>query len=151
MRRIVLSAVIGLGFAVPATVAVIGTSSQSAFATGSSVTCKSLTGNATGSITIAKCKPKNASYKSATGMGSSLATGGPLTWSPSGKTTIASLTLSSPGQGACATGSTEEDATGTVSGGTAKKYTKKGDVVSVRACVDANGNVSLVPGTKVDL
>ena len=52
----------------------------------------------------------------------------------------------------------EEDATGQVvkigSDGkktTAKAYTKIGDIESLRLCIDASGNISLVPGTKADL
>ncbi len=152
MRRIVLSAVIGLGFAVPTTAALVGTQSQSAFAASSSVSCKKLTGTVTGNITISKCKPKNSQYVSATGATSSLETGGPVTWSPSKQTTSSSTTVSSPGQGACAAGSTEEDATGTVTAQSKhNKYTKVGDVVSLRVCVDGSGNISLVPNTKAEL
>jgi hypothetical protein len=151
MRRILLSAVIGLGFAVPLTVAV-GSSSQSAFAAGSSASCKKVVGTTTGNITLSKCKPKNAQYVSATGATSSLATGAPVTWSPSGQTTSASSTVSSPGQGACAAGSTEEDATGQVTAQSKKnKYTHIGDIVSIRVCVDAAGNITLVPGTKAEI
>ncbi len=42
---------------------------------------------------------------------------GTLTWSSDGATTDIAVTVSSPGQGACATGSTEEDVSGTVVGG----------------------------------
>ncbi len=154
MRRVLLSAVIGLAFAVPASVAVIGTSSQAAFAGApKSVACKGLTGTVTGSITISKCKPKNAQYKTASGLTSSLETGGNFTWEPSGKTSASdNTTVSSPGQGGCAAGSTEEDATGTVTK-TSKgnTYTPKGQVISLRVCVDGSGNITLVPGTKAEI
>lgn len=151
MRRILLSAVIGLGFAVPLTVAV-GSSSQSAFASGSSASCKKVVGTVTGNITLSKCKPKNAQYVSASGMTSALATGGPVTWSPSKQTTSSSTTVSSPGQGSCTAGSTEEDATGTVTAESKKnKYTHVGDIVSIRVCVDGSGNITLVPNTKAEI
>jgi hypothetical protein len=157
MRRILLSAVIGLGVAVPASVAAIGISAPSSFAASSSVVCKSLTGTSTTSITLSKCTPKNALYKSAGNTVANLSAGGPLIWSPSNKTTYSNSTFSSPGQGACAAGSTETDATGTVIKGsgsmktTAKAYTKIGDIESLRLCIDGAGNISLVPGTKADL
>ncbi len=158
MRRILLSAVIGLGVAVPASVAAIGASAPSSFAAGSSVVCKALSGTATTSVTLSKCTPKNALYKSASNTVSNLSAGGPLIWSPSNKTTYSNSTFSSPGQGACAAGGMEEDATGQVvkigSDGkktTAKAYTKIGDIESLRLCVAADGTLSLVPGTKADL
>jgi hypothetical protein len=154
MRRILMSAAIGLAFALPASVAVIGTSSQSAFAgTPKSVACKGLTGTVTGSITISKCKPANTKYKSASGLTSSLETGGAFTWSPSGKTSASdNTTVSSPGQGGCAAGSTEEDATGSVTSiSKGNTYTPIGQVISLRVCVDSAGNITLVPGTKAEI
>jgi hypothetical protein len=158
MRRILLSAVIGLGVAVPASMAAIGTSAPSAFATGSSVTCKLVTGTSTTSITFSKCTPKNALYKTASNTIANLTNGGPLIWSPSNKDTYSNTTYSSPGQGSCTTaGALEEDATGTVIKGsgtmktTAKAYTKIGDVESLRLCVNPDGTISLVPGTKAYL
>ncbi len=155
MRRILLSVVIGLGFTVPTTVAVIGSSSQSAFATTSSVSsvaCKTLVGTASGNVTISHCKPHNAAYLSATGATTALATTGSVTWTPSNKKTKVSSTFTSPGQGACALGSTEEDASGTViSQSVNNTYTEVGSAVSARVCVDASGNITLVPGTKAVL
>ena len=153
MRRILLSAVIGLGFAVPAGAAVIGAGSQAASAAPASVSCKGLSGTVTGNITISKCKPKNASYKTASGATSSLETGGNFTWEPSGKTSASdNTTVSSPGQGGCAAGSTEEDATGTVtSRSKGNTYTPIGQVISLRVCVDGSGNITLVPGTKAEI
>ena len=158
MRRILLSAVIGLGVAVPASVAAIGVSAPSSFAASSSVVCKALTGTSTTSITISKCTPKNALYKTAGNTVANLSNGGPLIWSPSNKTTYSNSTFSSPGQGACAAGGMEEDATGQVvkigadgKKTTAKAYTKIGDIESLRLCVAADGTLSLVPGTKADL
>ena len=158
MRRILLSAVIGLGVAVPASIAAIGTSAPSAFASGSSVTCKVVSGTSTTSITFSKCTPKNASYKTASNTIANLTNGGPLIWSPSNKDTYSNTTYSSPGQGSCTTaGALEEDATGTVIKGsgtmktTAKAYTKIGDVESLRLCVNPDVSISLVPGTKAYL
>ena len=153
MRRILLSAVMGLGFAIPAGAAVIVSGSQSASAAPASVACKKLVGTVTGNITISKCKPKNSQYLSATGATSSLESGGNFTWSPSKKTSASdNTTVSSPGQGGCAAGSTEEDATGTVtSRSKGNTYTPIGQVISLRVCVDGSGNITLVPGTKAEI
>ncbi len=150
MRRILMSAAIGLGFAIPAGAAVIGAGSQSASAAPASVACKKLVGTVTGNITISKCKPVNAKYVSATGATSSLETGGNFTWSPSKKTSASdNTTVSSPGQGLCAAGSTEEDATGSVtSTSKGNTYTPIGQPISLRVCVDGSGNITLAPGTK---
>jgi hypothetical protein len=61
------------------------------------------------------------------------------------------LSGSSPGQGACKRGSTEEDLSGTVTGGTST-YTFASSPVSVRLCQDSEtGGVSLVKKTPVTL
>jgi hypothetical protein len=110
--------------------------------------CGKLSGSISGTITITKCTPTSASYKTAKGPASALTTSGTFKWASSGKTTIVSDTLSSPGQGSCAAGSIERDIAGSVTGGSAKKYTKVGYVVSVRMCQNGSGKLSLVPGTK---
>jgi hypothetical protein len=113
----------------------------------SSVQCAKVTGNATGTMAISKCKPKAAGYKSAT----ATAFGGTLTWKTSGRTTVASLDdTSSPGQGACPAGDTEEDVSGSVSGGTST-YTATGDTVAAQLCVSPSGKLSLVKGTTFGL
>ncbi|HXQ61242.1 MAG TPA: IPT/TIG domain-containing protein [Acidimicrobiales bacterium] len=108
----------------------------------SSVQCAKLTGSATGTMTISKCTPKVAGNKSAT----ATAFGSTVTWKSSGQTTDESNGMSSPGQGACAAGSTEEDISGNVTGGTST-YTAVGDVVSAQICVSSSGKLSLVKGT----
>ena len=115
--------------------------------------CKKVVGTVTGNITISKCKPKNSQYVSATGATASLETGGAFTWTPSKKTSASdNTTVSSPGQGGCAAGSTEEDATGTItSRSKGNTYTRIGQVISLRVCVDGSGNITLVPGTKAEI
>jgi len=109
----------------------------------SSVQCAKLKGSATGTMTISKCTPKVAGNKNAT----STAFGSTVTWKTSRQTTVESLNaLTSPGQGACAAGSTEEDVSGSVSGGTSS-YTAVGDTVSAQICVSSSGKLSLVKGT----
>jgi len=148
MRRLLVAAAVSGVLAVPVSAVVIGGGS-SAWA-GSTVTCATLKGTDTGTVTISSCKPTNAQYKTLSGKASKLATGGALTWAPSKKTTIVGgLTTTSPGQGACPKGSTEEISTGTVTGGTAT-YTHVGDTVSSKVCLKGK-TLSLLKGTKLDL
>jgi hypothetical protein len=153
MRRVLLAAATAVALSVPASVAVVGNSSP-AFAS-SSLTCKSMTGTITTTVTISKCnvpRGDGKTYAKATGKASSLAVGGTLTWSSSKKTTIIGKpTVTSPGQGRCASGSTEEDATGSVTGGTAV-VTKAGDTFAADVCLNnSTGALSLVPGTTASL
>jgi hypothetical protein len=144
-----LAALAATSLALPTAVAFGVTSSASA---SSSVTCKKVSGVITGTITIKSCKPKNAADKTLSGNAGLLAGGGTLTWAPSGDTTVvSSITTTSPGQGACKTGSTEFDSTGTVTGGTST-YTIVGDTLSSRTCVSTKTNkISLVKGTTLTL
>jgi hypothetical protein len=74
--------------------------------------------------------------------------GGTLTWSTSKKTTIiAKPTVKAVSPDKCAKGSTEEKATGKVTGGTAT-YTKKGETFTASICISKAGALSLAPGTK---
>jgi len=75
-----------------------------------------------------------------------LASGGTITWKKHKGTTTFSATVTSPGQGACSAGSTEYDATGTVTADTSGKVTV-GGAVSGQACVSGTGKVSLVKHT----
>jgi hypothetical protein len=137
--------------AVPTSVAVVGSSAPAWAA--SSITCTSVKGTISGSVTISKCSPETKAQKktdkSASAPSVSLATGGTLTWTTSGLTTVTSLTVTSPGQGACPAKSTEEDATGTVTGGTSD-LTHVGDTVSVKACLKGS-KISLLKGTTAAL
>jgi hypothetical protein len=153
MRRVLLAAATAVALSVPASVAVVGNSSP-AFAA-SSLTCKKLVGKDTSTITVSQCnvpKGDGKTYAKATGKAASLALGGTLTWSTSKKTTvIGKPTVTSPGQGRCATGQTEEDATGSVTGGTAV-VTKAGDTFAADICLtNSTGAIALVPGTTASL
>ena len=113
----------------------------------SSVLCAKVTGSATGTMTLSKCTPKTAGDKTAT----AAAFGSTWTWKASRQTTVASLDApSSPGQGACGSGQTEEDVSGSVTGGTST-YTAVGDAVTAQICVTASGQLSLVKGTTFGL
>jgi hypothetical protein len=144
-HRLLVVAATAIALSIPASVVVVGVSSP-AFAA-SSITCKGLAGTASGTVTVSKCTPKSKTNTSASGAAASLVSGGTITWTPSKQTTVTKLTVTSPGQGGCKKGSTEEDAKGSVTGGTST-YTHKGDVVSIRACfASSTGKLSLVKGT----
>jgi hypothetical protein len=139
---------------VPAAAATAGFTAGPAFAA-SSVTCTSLKGTDTGTVTIGKCTPSGGKgYKTASGAAASLASGGNITWSNShATTTIGDTSVSSPGQGGCKKKTTEYDFTGTVTAASTSGtgIPKVGDAVSARACVASTGKLSLVKGTVMDL
>lgn len=150
MHRLIRVAVATAALSIPASVALVGVPAV-AGAAGSSVSCASVKGTITGSVTIGKCTPKNKADKSASGAAASLTSGGTITWSPSGQTTMTSLTVSSPGQGPCKKNTSEYIATGSVTGGTST-YTHSGDAVSVKVCVSSKtGKISIAPGTTAAL
>jgi len=116
----------------------------------SSVTCKKVSGSISGTVTISLCSPVKAGYTSLSGLATKLVAGGPLTWSTSKKTTIIKTVAKQTGTG-CKAPAMEYDVSGTVTGGTAA-YTKVGDVVKGRACVNLLAKtVTLVPNTSITL
>jgi hypothetical protein len=153
MRRIIIAVAATAALAVPTSVAVVG-SSAPAFAA-SSIQCASVKGTITGSVAIGKCSPltkaQKKTDKSASAPAASLQSGGTLTWTSSGLTTVTSLSVASPGQGLCPVGSSEFDATGSVTGGNSD-ITHAGDAVSVKVCVKSKGGkISLLKGTTAAL
>jgi len=154
MRRIIMAATAVSALAIPASAALVATSSP-AFAS-SSLSCSKLTGNISSTVAISKCSPLTKSekkaYASASGQTTTLETGGTITWSNSGATTVlSSPSLSSGGSGTCKKGETQETATGTVTGGTAA-VTKSGDTYSADVCYDSsNGDITLAKGTDAEL
>ncbi|HEY5250370.1 MAG TPA: hypothetical protein VIJ09_01840 [Acidimicrobiales bacterium] len=115
------------------------------------ILCGKLSGKLSGKVTIKKCAPKSKPNKLLSGLGSSLTSGGTLTWKKSHQTTVIATSTTSPtGHGACPSGSTELDISGSVSGG-GSTYTHSGDYVSLHACESGSGALSLVPGTKAIL
>ena len=116
MRRALLMVAAAATLSVPASAAIIGTSVPAWASSG--VTCGKLAGSFPGTVTFGKCTPKNKADKAATTSAASLATGGTLTWGPSGGTTTLKVSIAAPGQGACKKGSSEYIVTGSVTGGT---------------------------------
>jgi len=150
MRRIATVATTSLALTVFATLAGLAITSTPALAA-SGISCSSLKGTATGTVTIGRCAPQQKANTSASGAATSLISGGTVTWKSSGQTTIITLSVHSPGQGSCKKGSKEEDATGSVTGGTST-YTKAGNPVAIRACfTQQGGTLSLVKGSKAQL
>ncbi len=153
MRRMIL-AVAALGaLAVPTSVAAVGLASPAMAASGT--TCAKLSGVVTGTITFKKCSfatGKDKTNKTLSGQGIGLASGGTLTWSPSGQTTtVGAPSFTSPGQGSCKPKNTEYIVNGTVTGGTST-HTQAGDPFDATVCVkNSNNKISLLKGTVATL
>ncbi len=158
MRRVLLAVAAAVSFSVPASVALVGTSSP-AFAS-SSLTCTKLGGNFNTSITIKKCSVPSAdkkTYKSASVVVATLASGGTFRWSSSGATTtLFPASITSPGRGRCGPYDTEQDITALVSGGTSV-VTNGDDTFAADVCVynargsHPGGMTKLVKGTTVSI
>jgi hypothetical protein len=158
MRRISLAVVAVTAVALPASVLVVGLPG-SASASGPTIQCSKLSGNIGGNIKItgAKCKAKPPKgYGNITFTASELEGGGTLPWSGGGTITVSAPSTTSPGQGGCKHGYTEEDSTGSVTGGTdtgSNTYDSSliGGTYSSRTCVNNAGKITLVKGTKFTL
>lgn len=158
MRRFVLVAATTVALSIPVTVGLVGNSSP-AFA-GSGLTCAKVSGHFNTKIEIQKCtipSIDDKSYRSASVVVSTLASGGTFTWSKSrATTTLGPATISSPGQGRCGKFWTEQDITATVTGGTSV-VTSVGDTFSADVCVYRtypgymSGLTKLVKGTAVSI
>jgi len=151
MRRVIMGVAALAMMAVPVGVATI-TLAPAATAGGASITCAKLSGTSSGPITIKKCSFKDKQNKSLGGSALKLATGGTLTWSPSGQTTIvAQPTITPLGQGSCKPKNTEYLTTGSVTGGTST-HTKAGDTFHSYTCVNnTSGKLTLLKGTTLEL
>lgn len=114
-----------------------------------SVLCAKVIGQASGTVTFKSCRPSSAPNARAEVSGGILGSGGTLTWQPSGGTTVASWSSSSPGRGKCTHG-TELVLSGPVTGGTST-YTGADDWLSMTLCERKHGAVSLVPKTDAGL
>src|ERR1700677_2648058 len=118
MRRLLTSAAIATALLIPASMATVGLAGT-ANAAGSSISCTSLKGTISGTVTIEKCTPVPTSkataklYKKASGTSASLATGGNITWNGGAVTTIGDATVTSGGA-LCSSKDTEYTFTGTV-------------------------------------
>jgi virginiamycin B lyase len=113
------------------------------------VSCSKLSGNVSSSVHFRMCAPLQKRNRSASAPGTLFTSGGTLTWKPSGQTSSASLSSTSPGRGVCRTNSIELDVTGTITGGTST-YTHTDDPVTIRLCETDRGAVKLVPGSQAD-
>lgn len=152
MRRLIMIVAALATMAVPTTIAVVALSSPATAAV--SLTCKKLTGSTNGPVTAKKCsviKADKKLYKTLSAPSAiDLATGGTLTWSSSGTTTVVGApTLSSP-TGNCPKKDTEELAVGTVTGGSSA-VTHAGDTFQAEVCISPAGKIKLAKGTVVDL
>jgi hypothetical protein len=120
------------------------TSSADQFTYVAQVQCTKVSGTTSGTMVLSRCTPPSTTDKTASSVGIA---GGTFTWAKSQRTTVANLDpITSPGRGACSLGSTEEDITGTVAGGTST-YTVVGSPISASICVSSLGKLSLVKGT----
>ncbi len=154
MRRMTAIVATAVALSVPVSVASLGVAGT-AGAAGSGVTCASLKGTITGTVTISKCSPSGGKgYKKATAPASSLAGGGNVTWSNSGATTTvgdAAVTTVTPN--ACGKKGTEYSFTGTVTAASTSGtgIPAVGDSVSALACVTSSGKIALLKGTTIHL
>jgi hypothetical protein len=144
MRRLFIGvAAVGV-LALPAAMVGLGLSSPAYAA--STISCTKLTGKVPGTVTIKKCKTIPAGYVQMSGTTATLETGGNLTWKNHDFITVSSPTTSSPGQGGCKAGATEEDSTGTVTGSSSDAFDVAlvGGTYTSRACLKGT-KLSLVP------
>jgi hypothetical protein len=153
MRRLLTVAAIAAAISIPTSIATVGVTGPAFAASG--ISCTSLKGSDSGTVTIGKCTPSGGKgYKTASGTAATLATGGNITWKKSGATTtVGDTSVNSPGQGGCKKGSSEYDFSGKVTGAstTGTGIPAVGDAVSARACVSKTGSLSLVKGTSMSL
>ena len=150
-RRVLTLAAVAAAFTIPISTATVVLGGSSPATASSSLSCAKLTGNISTTVTISKCTPltkaEKKTYKSASASTGVIASGGALTWSSSGTTTVISAPVTSSGPGTCPKADTEVTATGTVTGGTAA-VTASGDTFYAEVCANnKSGKLSLVKGT----
>ena len=152
MRRLLTAAAVAAAIFVPSSVAAIAPAGIASAASG--VTCSSLKGTITSTVTIAKCTPSGGKgYKTATAPATSLAGGGNLTWSKSGATTtVGNTKVTTVTPNKCGK-STEYSFTGTVTAASTSGVgiPAVGDTVSALACVSGSGKITLLKGTTIQL
>jgi hypothetical protein len=151
MRRLLTAAVLAVSLPMALTV-VAGSApaaAQSADSTHSTgtVTCTQLSGTFSGTAILSHCTPHSKGTGSLSGAASALLYGGTVTWEPAGRVMGLTVTVRSPGQGRCRAGSTEELASGSVTGGWTGHARAKSPV-SIEACLTSVGSrLSLVKGS----
>jgi len=154
MRRVAIVGWTAAFVAVLSAAGAVGVSSAASASPGT-VTCGKITGT-TSAMTIKKCTPKNKADKTLSGVGTALASGGSLTWAPSGgKLTIARPTIggTTPAWGTCKVNTktqsqvTEIKASGRVLSDTSG-YAAPGSTFKASVCLNSQtGKLSLAPGT----
>jgi hypothetical protein len=153
MRRFVSAAAAVLALSIPLTAATVGFAGTAGAV--SKITCTSLKGTITGTVTIGACTPSGGpGYKTASGSAASLAGGGKITWKTSkATTTIGNTSAKQVTPNKCPAGSTEYAFTGKVTAASTKGVgiPAKGDAVSAKACVSAAGNITILKGTTMKL
>ncbi len=149
---IALASLSAAGFGVAGTA---GAAAGTAAAKKSGITCSSLKGTISSTVTISKCSPSGgAGYKSATAPAVSLAEGGNITWKSSGATTtVGDSSVSDVTPNKCGTKGTEYSFKGKVTAASTKGtgIPAVGNSVKALACVSSAGAITLLPGTTIHL
>jgi hypothetical protein len=145
MRKVMVAAA---ALAIPMSVAAVGIVGASGTAGASSpVTCAKVSGSLAGIVHFKGCKTP---FANGNAVGTSLATGGTISWAGMHPGSVSlSGSVTSPGQGICATGSKEYDASEVVTAvtGSAASVIKVGDRGSGKVCVSKAGHLALVQGS----
>jgi len=145
MRKIMVAAA---ALAIPVAAAAAGIVGASGTAGASSpVTCAKVSGSLTGTVHFKGCSTP---FGRGSALGTSLAAGGTISWAGRHPGSISlSGSVTSPGQGVCATGSKEYDASDVVTAvtGSAASVIKVGDGGSGKFCVSRTGHLALVTGS----
>jgi len=146
MRMIMVAAA---ALAIPMSVATVGILgvSDTAGAASSPVTCAKVSGSLAGTVHFKGCSTP---FANGNAVGTSLATGGTISWAGKHPGSVSlSGSVTSSGQGICATGSREYDASDVVTAvtGSAASVIKVGDGGSGKFCVTKTGHLALVKGS----
>ncbi len=146
MRKIM---VVAAALAIPMSAATVGIVGASGIAGASSspVTCAKVSGSLTGTVHFKGCSTP---FAKGNAVGTSLATGGTISWAGKHPGSVSlSGSVTSAGQGSCATGSKEYDASDVVTAvtGSAASVIKVGDGGSGAFCVSKAGHLALVKGS----
>jgi hypothetical protein len=145
MRKIMMAAA---ALAIPMSAVTVGIVGASGPAGASSpVTCARVSGSLAGTVHFKGCSTP---FAKGNAVGTSLATGGTISWAGKHPGSISlSGSVTSAGQGICATGSKEYDASDTVTAvsGSAGSVVKVGDHGTGAFCVSKSGHLTLVKGS----
>ena len=144
MRKIMVAAT-ALAIPMSAAVGIVGASGTAGAS--SPVTCAKVSGSLTGTVHFKGCSTP---FAKGNAVGTSLATGGTISWAGKHPGSVSlSGSVTSPGQGICATGSREYDASEVVTAvtGSAASVIKVGDGGSGSFCVTRRGHLALVKGS----